>query len=186
MQNKAIEAKKGESQILVFNLLKEEFGLNISCVREVLRSKEIHPIPQSPDFVEGVINLRGHIIAVIDLRKKFKIKAAKNDPKTRIIVCRIDPVKALKPIEKGVDYSAGERKSFIVGLIVDSVSAVLNLAKESIQSTPEIVSTQIEHSYISSIAQIDESIITILNVENILTKSEIGKLSMIQKHRKKK
>ena len=85
MQSKD-SVKKEEMQILVFNLLKQEFGLDISCVREVLRSQEIHPLFDTPEFIEGVINLRRHIIAVIDLRKKFNIKAIESRPKMCIVV----------------------------------------------------------------------------------------------------
>ena len=159
MQKEGVE-KKEERQILVFNLMKEELGLDISCVREVLRPQEIHTLPQAPDFIEGVINLRGYIIAVIDLRKRFDIKAIEDRPKMRIIVCKI--------------------KKFIVGLIVNSVSEIIALSKEDIQPTPEVVSMQIEAGFISGIARLGERIIVVLNLEDILTKEEITKLSKIK------
>ncbi|MBU1906516.1 MAG: chemotaxis protein CheW, partial [Candidatus Omnitrophica bacterium] len=134
-------------EILTFNLLKEELGLGLSYVREVIIPQEIHPLPRAPDFIDGVINLRGHIIAVIDLRKKFNIKASGDNSQRRIIICKI--------------------QKFIVGVVVDSVNEVLVLSREAIQPTPKIVSMQIDAGYISGIARLGERVITILNLEEI-------------------
>lgn len=152
--------KKEDTQILVFSLVEEELGLDISCVREVLRAQEIHPLPQAPDFIEGVINLRGHIIAVIDLRKRLNVKEIEDRSRMRIIVCKI--------------------KRFIVGLVVNSVSEIIALSEENIGPTPEVVSMQIEADFMSGIARLGERIIVILNLENILTKEEITRLSKIE------
>jgi len=152
--------KKGERQILVFSLANDELGLDISCVREVLRPQEIHPLPQAPDFIEGVINLRGHIIAVIDLRKRLNVKEIEDRSKMRIIVCKIE--------------------RFIVGLVVNSVSEIITLPEENIGPTPEVVSMQIDEDFMSGIARLGERIIVILNLENILTREEITKLSKIE------
>lgn len=159
MQKERVE-KREERQILVFSLVNEELGLDISCVREVLRPQEIHPLPRAPDFIEGVINLRGHIIAVIDLGKRLNVRQIEDKPKMRIVVCKI--------------------KKFIVGLIVNSLSEIVTLSKEDIEPTPEIVSMQIEAGFISGIARLGERIIVILNLETILTKEEITKLSKIE------
>jgi len=159
MQKEGLSEKE-ERQILVFSMMKEELGLDISCVREVLRPQEIHPLPQAPDFIEGLINLRGHIIAVIDLRKRLNIKETEDRPKMRIIVCRI--------------------KTFIVGVVVNSVSEIIALSKDDIEPTPEVISMQIEADFISGIARLGERIIVILNLENILTKEEITKLTKIE------
>lgn len=159
MQKEAV-GEKEDRQILVFSLVEEELGLDISCVREVLRPQEIHSLPQAPDFIEGVINLRGHIIVVIDLRKRLNAREIEDRSKMRIIVCKI--------------------KKFIVGLIVNSVREIITLSKEDIEPTPGFVSMQIEADFISGIARLGERIIVILNLENILTKEEITKLSRIE------
>lgn len=159
MQKEGLREKEGK-QILVFTMMKEELGLDISCVREVLRPQEIHPLPQAPGFIEGLINLRGRIIAVIDLRKRLNIKETEDRPKMRIIICRI--------------------KTFIVGLVVNSVSEIIALSEEDIEPTPEVISTQIETDFISGIARFGERIIVILNLENILTKEEMTKLTKIE------
>ena len=147
-------------QIVTFNLLNEEMGLDISCVREILKPQKIHPLPKAPDFIEGVINLRGRIIAVIDLRKKLGIRAMEDRSKIQIIICRI--------------------KKFIVGLIVDSISEVTTLTEQDVQPEPEVVSMQIEESFVSGIARLGERVITILDLEEIFTENEATKLAKIK------
>ncbi|MFQ5901134.1 MAG: chemotaxis protein CheW [Thermodesulfobacteriota bacterium] len=146
-------------QITVFNLSKEEYGLDIEQVYEVMRLQEIHPLPQAPEFIEGVINLRGYIIAVIDLRKRFNIEAIENNPKTRIIICKI--------------------KGMIVGLIVDKVSEVLSVSRENIKPTPRVVSVQIQTAYIAGVVRLGERVIILLNLEEILTKEDIKGLASV-------
>jgi purine-binding chemotaxis protein CheW len=160
MQKESLE-KKEERQILVFCLASEEFGLDISCVREVLRPQEIYPLPKTPHFIEGVINLRGHIVALIDLRKRLNAKQVEDEPNKRIIVCRVN-------------------KS-IVGLTVNSLREIIALSKEDIKPIPEVVSMQIEADVISGIAKVGERIIPILNLEHILTKKEVTELSTLEK-----
>ncbi len=159
MQKESLE-KKEERQILVFSLASEELGLDISCVREVLRPQKIYPLPKTPHFIEGVINLRGHIVALIDLRKRLDAKQIEDEPNKRIIVCRVN--------------------KFIVGLTVNSLREIIALSKEDIKPTPEVVSMQIEADVISGIAKVGERIIPILNLEHILTKKEVTELSALE------
>jgi purine-binding chemotaxis protein CheW len=158
MQKESHE-KKEERQILVFRVASEELGLDISCVREVLRPQEIYPLPKTPDFIEGVINLRGHIVALIDLRKRLNAKQIEDEPNKRIIVCRV--------------------KKFIVGLTVNSLREIIALSKEDIKSIPEAVSMQMEADVISGIAKVGEKIIPILDLDHIITKKEVTELSTL-------
>ena len=151
--------KKEERQILVFSVADEELGLDISFVREVLRPQEIFPIPKTPHFIEGVINLRGHIVALIDLRKRLHTKQINDDPNKRIIVCRVN--------------------KFIVGLTVNSLKEIITLSKEDIKPTPEVVSMQMETEVISGLAKMGKRIIPILNLEHILTKKEVAELTTL-------
>lgn len=153
--------EKEAKQVLVFGLLNEELALDISGVREVLRPQEIHPLPQSPDFIEGVTNVRSRVIAVIDLRKRFNIQAAPNTPETRLIVCKL--------------------KNFVAGLIVDKAIEVLSVSRQEIQPTPEIVSLQRQAGYISGIIRVGERVITLIDLEKILTSDEIARFSEIKK-----
>jgi purine-binding chemotaxis protein CheW len=159
MQKESLE-KKEEKQILVFTLANEELGVDISCVREVLRPQKTYPLPRTPPFIEGVIHLRGYIIALIDLRKRLIAKPMEEEPNKRIIVCRVN-------------------KS-VVGLTVNGLREIISLSKEDIMPTPEVVSTQMEADVISGIARVGERIIPILDLEHILRKKEVAELSALE------
>ncbi len=159
MQKDNLE-KKQDRQILVFSVADEELGLDISCVREVLRPQAIYPLPKTPPFIEGVINLRGHIVALIDLRKRLNAKPIEDETKKRIIVCRVN-------------------KS-IVGLTVTSLKEIIALSEEDIRPTPEVVSMQMETDVVSGIATVGKRMIAILDLEHILTKKEIAELSTLK------
>ncbi|MFQ5680458.1 MAG: chemotaxis protein CheW [Candidatus Omnitrophota bacterium] len=158
------------NQILVFNLSGQELGVDISCVYEVLKPQEIFPLPQIPEFIQGVINLRGHIVAVVDLARRFNLKDDKIkdvlDKKRRIIVCRVNP--------QG-DFSVAASR-FIVGFIVDNATDVITLKKGDIKPTPEIISMQIDSKVISGIVRIKERIIILLELGNIFTQQEVRQL----------
>lgn len=160
MEKDASQKNKGK-KILVFRLQNTELALDIACVREVLRPQEIHPLPQAPDFVEGVINLRKHIITVIDLRKKFHIPPVEDKAAMRVILCKV--------------------KTFIVGVIVDSASEVLSLAPQEVQPPPAIVVLQMPGVQLSGIARVGERVISILDLDKILTEEEITRLSGVKK-----
>lgn len=150
-----------ERVILVFKLSDEELGVNISCVRRVLRPVAIHPLPNAPDFIEGVMDAEKHIITVIDLRKKFNLKAVNSGPATRVIVCKVN--------------------TFIVGLIVDSVSEVIHVPVKDIQPTPTIISTHMKDGCLEGIARAGERVITLIDLEKMLTGEEITGLSRVKR-----
>ncbi len=152
--------RKEEKQILVFTLAGDELGLDISCVREVLRPQKTYALPRTPDFIEGVIHLRGHIVVLIDLRKKLTLKPVEEELNKRIIVCRIN-------------------KS-IVGLTVNSLREIVTLTKENMLPTPEVVSRQSEADVILGIARVGERIIPVIDLERILTKKEFTELSALE------
>lgn len=158
--NAEIATKKQEKLILAFNLSSAEFGLDISCVRKVLKPQMIHPLPNAPAFVEGVIELRGYIIAVMDLRKISNIKVSAESPRTRIILCRI--------------------KNFVVGLIVDNVSEVISLSQDNITPSSQVALVQSVDNCVSGIVNLGGRVITLLDSERILTKEDFGKLSEIK------
>ena len=154
--------RKGElKQILVFRSAGLELGLDISCVREVLRPQPICPVPKTPPFIEGVINLRGRIVALVDLAKRLNSTQAEEEPNPRIIVCRVN--------------------GFLVGLIVSRLREIIALSQEEIAPTPEIVSMQLDSEVISGMARVGERIIPIIDLEHILTKREEVELSTLGK-----
>ncbi len=148
-----------QRHILVFRSASREFGLDISCVREVLRPKEVYPLPKTPPFVEGVIQLRGRIVALIDLGKKLCSEETGQESNKRIIVCKVS--------------------GFIVGLTVTNLSEVLALSPEDFGPTPEPLSTQVESNFLSGLAKVGERIIPILNLEHLLTQREASELATL-------
>ena len=155
------QEKKEDRQILVFSVANEEMGLDISCVREVLRPQAIYPLPKTPPFIDGVINLRGHIAALIDLRKRLDARQIEDENNKRIIVCKLN-------------------KS-IVGLTVSSLKEIITLSEEHIRPTPEVVSMQMETDVVSGIATVGNRMIAILDLEHILTKKEAVELSALER-----
>ncbi len=140
-----------EVQLVAFILENEEFAVDIQQVREVLKLSKITPLPKSLDFVEGVINLRGEVIPVIDLRKRFGITEVKRDDESRIII---------------VEVSGNE-----VGLIVDSVTEVIRLPEDSIHEAPGSVAGA-RTDLIRAVGKKEDRLIIILELEKILTSEE--------------
>lgn len=148
--------QRRQSHVLVFKVAMQELALDISYVREVLRPKEIYPLPKAPDFIEGVIHLRGHIIALIDLRKRLHQEQTEEGPDRKIIICQVNRL--------------------IVGVIVESLREIVALPSEEIRPMPKVVSMQMEAEVISGIAKVGERIIPILNLEHIVTKKMVHQL----------
>ncbi len=138
-------------QLVTFRLGKEEYSLDILKVQEIIRHMELTRVPKSPDFVDGVINLRGKVIPVIDLRKRFGLPVDEKTNETRIIVVDVD--------------------SRTVGLKVDAVSEVLRLPSDTVEPSPAMV-TGIESDYIKGVGKLDGRLLILLDVARILTKSE--------------
>ncbi len=159
MQNVGFQ-KTEERKILVFKVANDELGLDISCVREVLKPQQIYPLPKAPDFIEGVINLRGHIVALIDLKKRLHGKQTE-DPGKRIIICKLNHL--------------------IFGLTVDSLKEIIALSDEAIRPTPKVAAMQMEKDVTTGLAKIGERIIPILDLGQIITKKEAAELSGLER-----
>jgi purine-binding chemotaxis protein CheW len=143
--------KEGETQLVVFKMEKEEFACGINDVREVLKMIRVTPLPRSLDFVEGVINLRGDVIPVIDLRKRFGLAEAERTEDNRIIIVEVE-----------------ER---MVGLTVDSVTEVIRLSNTQIQEAPDQVAGS-QTKLIMGVGKVDDRMLIILNLDRILTSAE--------------
>jgi purine-binding chemotaxis protein CheW len=140
-----------ETQLVVFALGQEEFACKITDVREVLKMMKITPLPHCLDFVEGVINLRGEVIPVIDLRKRFGMMEVERTNNSRIIIAEV--------------------ASSLVGLIVDSVSEVLRIPDRQIQAPPDRVAGTRTH-FILGVGKVEDRLLIILNLDKILTSEE--------------
>jgi len=150
-----------EVQLVTFMLGAEESGVPISQIQEIDRLGKITKVPKAAEFIEGITNLRGEVIPVLDTRKRFELEAKASDDRTRIIIVDIGGVKT--------------------GLVVDSVREVLNLAKKDIAPPPEAIGSGIDQQFISGIGKVDQGkrMIVLLDMEKILSRQEQAHLSEI-------
>ena len=146
--------------LVTFKIDNEEFGIDILSVETIIRMTEITKVPKAPEYVEGVINLRGSIIPIIDFRKRFNLKPREDGKNTRIIVANID-----------------NRQ---MGFIVDSVSEVLRLPVSLIEPPPAIVAG-IEAEYIEGVGKLDDRLLILINIEKLFSISEKKELNEILK-----
>ena len=142
-------------QLVSFKLGSEVFGVNILQVREINRMLEITKMPGSPDFVEGVINLRGRVIPVISLRKRLNLEDKVHDEDSRIIVVETD--------------------NKILGFIVDSVSEVFRVPVSNIEPPPSLTSG-VDIHYIQGVCKMENHLIVLLSLSKVLSEKEIEQL----------
>jgi len=151
------DTKSGkEGKYLTFSLSNEEYGLEILKIKEIIGMMDITSVPKTPEFVKGVINLRGKVIPVIDLRLKFGMSAKEYDARTCIIVVEVADMKD---------------RSLQVGIVVDSVSEVVNLKGEQIEPPPSF-GAALDTEYILGMAKIDKSVVILLEIDRVLAASE--------------
>ena len=136
-----------ERQLVVFDLASEAYGVNIGTVREIIRMQEITQVPRTPDYVEGVINLRGKVIPVMDMRKRFGFPVAEHTKDTRIVV---------------IDIGGSD-----IGATVDAVTEVLRLGADSIEPPSAVITTS-DSDYILGIAKLETRLIILLDLQRAL------------------
>ncbi|HLC41343.1 MAG TPA: chemotaxis protein CheW [Methylomirabilota bacterium] len=144
-------SRAGVLQLVSFNLGDEEYGVDILRVQEINRMVHITRVPKAPEFVEGVINLRGKVIPIVDLRKRFGLTAKPHDKNTRIIVVDID--------------------GRTVGLIVDGVSEVLRFSMDTIEPPPPMV-TGVDAEYIWGVGKLEDRLLILLDLSKVLANEE--------------
>lgn len=147
-----------ELQLVIFRLAKEEYGLPITKVQEINRLVPITKLPQTPAFMEGIINLRGRIIPVIDLRKRFQLAAAEQSDDNRIIIVEV----------------SGQT----IGIIVDAVTEVVRLPGSSVEPPPPTFI--LDAQYIHGVGKLDERLLIMLDIDKILTSQEEIMLKQIK------
>ena len=166
--NKDTNESAGEIQLVVFDLASEYYGVDISDVREIMRMQAITRVPGAYNFVEGVINLRGKVVPVVDLRKRLGLNVSEHTKESRIVV---------------IDIDSGE-----IGVIVDAVTEVLRVPKASIEPTSSVIS-QANSDYMWGIAKLSDKLIILidpgkalssidtsnLNIEAIMEAANLGK-----------
>jgi purine-binding chemotaxis protein CheW len=139
-------------QLVSFNLEKEEYGINVLMVREIIRMLNITRVPNTPHYVEGVINLRGKVIPIISLRRKFDLPEAEYDKRTRIMVMEV----------------VGE----LMGFIVDEVSEVIRISEKEIQPPPPVVASGIEQECMAGVINQADRLLVLLDLERMFSADE--------------
>lgn len=145
-----MQATQQELQLVIFSLAKEEYGLPITKVQEINRLVPITKLPQTPPFMEGVINLRGRIIPVVDLRKRFSLQITEHTDDTRIIIVEVN----------------GQT----VGITVDAVTEVVRLPVSNVEPAPP--SFMLDAQYIKGVGKLDNRMLILLEIDKILTSRE--------------
>jgi purine-binding chemotaxis protein CheW len=146
-------------QVVSFKLGSEEYGVDIGQVQEINRMVAVTHVPRAPQFMEGVINLRGQLIPIIDLRTRFGMDRAEHTKNTRIVVTEI-----------------GTKR---IGMVVDSVSEVLRLPLEQIEEAPDMISG-VDTEYIRGVGKLDERLIILLDLGKIVTGAEKRDLEVVE------
>lgn len=135
----------------------EEYGVDIMRVQEIILMGQITKMPEVPDFVCGLINLRGHVIPIVDLRKRFGLPVTENNEHTRIIVVNV--------------------ANKTIGMVVDAVNEVLRVNENQIEPPPSSVAG-IDHRYITGLVKFESKLLIMLSIENILSQDEKSKLGV--------
>ncbi len=138
-------------QLVKFNIDDEAFGIDIKQIFQILKPQEVFKVPNTPPFIEGLINLRGKVMTVFNLRKRFNLPEKENDDNTKILIIRMD------------DY--------LLGFTVDSVSEIVRVQEEDIVETPPTI-TDFDKRFLSGVAKVGEKLILLLDLQKILTPDE--------------
>ena len=147
-----------EKQLVIFDLGNESFGIDIASVEGIVKLQEITRIPQAPSYMEGITNLRGSVLSVIDLHRRFGMPEQERTNETRIVVAQM-----------------GELK---VGMIVSCVSEVLTIDDSVIEPPPPMISN-ISCEFITGVAKIDKRLVILLDLEKVLTVNEMNQLNRL-------
>jgi purine-binding chemotaxis protein CheW len=163
MEITAAPADSRAGKYLTFQLGREEFGIRVLKVREIMGLQEITAVPQTPAHVRGVINLRGKVVPVIDLRVKFAMAATEYTQRTCIIVTQVQ-------MDSG---------SALMGIIVDGVSEVVNLAESDIEDTPDF-GEDIGSRYLLGMAKSKGKVKILLDIDKVLSLEELHDLNAVR------
>lgn len=150
-----------EGKYLTFSLANEEFGISILKIKEIIGMMPITTVPKTSEFVKGVINLRGKVIPVIDLRVKFGMEEIDATERTCIVVVEI----------------SGQSGSILMGSVVDSVSEVLNIKDEEIEDAPAF-GTELKTDYILGMAKMEGGVKILLDIDRVLSAEDVAVLDM--------
>ena len=163
MLSKNHDQEKGKagktSQYVVFKIGGQEFGVEIKQAREIINSRELTSIPNAPDFVEGVTNLRGEIVPIIGLRERLNTSKVSSSEENKIIIVEINGT--------------------LTGMKVDDVEGIIRLAEDNIGKAPKITQG-INKEYISGVGKLDKKLLILLNLNRVLSRDEVEQLEDIE------
>ena len=154
--NQVQHTKAKPGKYITFRLAGENYGLYILSVKEIIGMMQITRVPRTPDFVRGVINLRGKVHPVIDLRKRFGLEPKEDDERTPIIIVEVHQDDSMQHI----------------GIVVDAVSEVLNIEAEDLEDTPTF-GVDLDTDFILGLAKVEKKVITLLDIDKILTSRQL-------------
>jgi purine-binding chemotaxis protein CheW len=150
-----------EIQVLVFHLGGEDFGAEINQIKEIVAMSSITRMPQAAPFIEGVTNLRGQIIPVVSLAKKFGLPSKEKDENTHIVVVEVDEA--------------------TVGIVADAAPEVLRVSKANIEPSPPLVEAKIDVEYVKGVGKLKERLFILLDLNKVLSPEEIVKMEKTEK-----
>lgn len=145
-------------QLVTFKIADEEFGVDILRVQEIIRMMPITKVPKAPFFVEGVINLRGKVIPIIDMRRRFGMATNAHDGQTRITVMDL--------------------QGQVVGFVVDAVREVLRIKESTVEAPPQVVAG-IGSDYLKGVGKLDDRLLILLDLDKLLSEAETGALGSV-------
>lgn len=155
MDNETVVDRK----VIIFQLNDEEYAVSVQQVGSIERIEPITRVPQTADFVKGVINLRGIVTPIIDLRIRFGLQETEFTESSRIIIVYLDDME--------------------VGLIVDAANDVIDIPENAIEPAPEVIGS-VDVDYIDGVAKLDNRLLILLNLQKVLTKEEITELKSVE------
>lgn len=154
----AIARKSRSGKFLTFKLGEESYAVEVLKIKEIIRMQRVTPVPHLPAYMQGIINLRGKVIPVIDLRVKFGLEAVEVTERTCVVVVQIQ--------------MSGDDRLALVGMIVDAVEEVMNITNDQVEDNPDLGST-LENRFIDGLAKFQDVIVTILNIDRLLLEDDI-------------
>jgi purine-binding chemotaxis protein CheW len=149
---------------LTFRLGKESYGIGVLRIREIIRVIEVTPVPQMPAYVKGVVNLRGKIIPIVDLREKFALSNIQDTEQTCVVVVQVTQASGLKAL---------------MGLLVDAVEEVVNFGAADIEETPDFGGA-LDTEYMLGMAKVRGAVKTLLDIDKVIAAAELNRVTQAQ------
>jgi len=167
-KSKSEKKRVGLVHLVVFGLAGEEYGVRITDLQEIVKFKDVTPIPNSPDFIKGIMDLRGKLAIVMDLRRRFGLNSnddelvdSKGEDTRRIVIAEVD--------------------GNMFGLVVDVIKEVKKVKRKTIKKTPDLISKKIDAKYLKGVSVLKDRLILLLDLSKVLSDVELEKVKKVAK-----